>query len=95
MLFYGSFCMQAFDYPLFCGTLCSQLAECMHIYVVRGLSSYPNLFFYSFSPIFCIFGPGPIAICPLPVAVCDAARMVFYRKFCFGILKTAWFFRPF
>ena len=40
MLFYGSFCMQAFDYPLFCGTFCSQVAECMHIYVVRTLP-YP------------------------------------------------------
>ena len=81
MLFYGSFCMQAFDYPLFCGTFCPQVAECMHIYVVRGLSSYPNLSFYSFSPIFCIFGPGPIAICPLPVAVLNGARMVFFAFF--------------
>ena len=88
MLFYGSFCMQAFDYPLFCGTFCSQVAESMHIYVVRGLPSHPNLFFYLFSLIFCIFGPGPIAICPLPVAGLERVCMGFSRKFCFGILKT-------
>ena len=78
----------AYPYPLILS-----LSSYAYPLILLSLFSYPypNLSFCSFSPIFCIFGPGPIAISPLSSAVANAAGHVCCRISCFGILKTLCF----